>query len=182
MKTEKNMEILMRTATAADIDAVESLYAAVNEHLAANGNLTGWIKGSYPVRMDAETALAEGTLYVAQIDGEIAGCVVINQKPAEEYFGEPWQINCEWSEVMVIHTLAVHPEFLRHGVAEAMLRHAEAQARELGCRAIRLDSYRKNEPAFALYEKLGYKFIGMVDLHLQQFGLDWFRMYELEIL
>jgi len=175
------MDIIIKAATVADIDAVAQLYDAVNEHLAEIGNPTGWIKNSYPVRADAETALSENTLYVAFIGEKLAGAVVLNQKPAEEYFGEAWEIDCEWSETLIVHTLAVHPDYLRQGVAEALLRYAEKLARELGCRAIRLDSYRENTPAFALYEKLGYRHVGMVDLNLQHFDLDWFRMYELEI-
>ena len=174
------MEIEIRAAVAQDIEAIEQLYDAVLEHLTATGNSTGW-GNEYPVRADAEAALCESTLYVALLGEKIAGTAIINQKPAEEYYGEPWKVDCEWSETLIVHTLAVHPGYLRRGIAAALLRYAEKLARERGYRAIRLDSYRENKAAFALYEKLGYKFVGMVDLNLQHYNLDWFRMYELKI-
>ena len=174
------MEIEIRAANAFDLDATGRLYNEVVGFLNATENLTGW-GNEYPTRTDAEAALSEGALYVALREKELAGTVILNQKPAAEYFGEPWQVVCEWSEVLIIHTLAVDPRFRRNGIAEALLKFAEALAKQRGLRAIRLDGYRKNEPAFALYEKLGYKFIGMVDLNLHHLNLDWFRMYELEI-
>ena len=174
------MEIEIRAAKAQDIDTIERLYGAVLELLTATENTTGW-GNEYPVRSDAEAALSEGELYVALIGDKLAGTAIINQKPAPEYFGEPWRVDCEWSEALIVHTLATHPDYQRNGVAAALLRHAEKLARQRGYRAIRLDGYRENTTAFALYEKLGYKFVGMVDLNLQHDNLDWFRMYELEI-
>ena len=174
------MEIEVRAATAQDIDSIERLYSAVLAHLNATDNTTGW-NHEYPTRTDAETALSEGTLYVAFLGERLAGTVIINQKPAPEYFGKPWRVDCVWSETLIVHTLATHPDFHRQGIAAALLRHAEKLARERGYRAIRLDSYRENTSAFTLYEKLGYEFVGMVDLNLQIYDLDWFRMYELEI-
>ena len=174
------MEIEIRAAKIQDIDAIERLYGAVLEFLTATVNTTGW-NAEYPTRTDAEAAFSEDTLYVALLGGKLAGTVIINQRPAPEYFGEPWRVDCEWSETLIVHTLATHPDYQRTGVAAALLRHAEKLARQRGYRAIRLDGYRENTTAFALYEKLGYEFVGMVDLNLQHYNLDWFRMYELEI-
>ena len=46
-------------------------------------------------------------------------------------------------------------------------------------KAIRLDVYKENLPAIRLYEKSGFKYIGLVDLGLEEiYGLKWYRVFE----
>jgi len=69
-------KIAVRLATENDIDAIEYLYDALNDYLASHENYPRWKKGIYPIREDAEEALAKGNLYVAIKDGKVAGTVV----------------------------------------------------------------------------------------------------------
>ena len=72
MKTE-NCEYVIEKGTTSDVEELEILYDALNDHLARTVNYPGWIKGIYPVRETAEYAIAEGSLFVLRIDGLIAG-------------------------------------------------------------------------------------------------------------
>ncbi len=51
-------------------------------------------------------------------------------------------------------------------------------AGNLSFKSIRLDVYEKNLPAIKLYEKYGFQYIDTVDLGLDQYGLNWFYLYE----
>lgn len=44
---------------------------------------------------------------------------------------------------------------------------------------IRLDVYEGNIHLINLYEKYGFKYIDTVDLGLGNYGLKWFRLYEI---
>lgn len=47
------MRIIIRSATASDIDAIEYLYNDLNDYLATHENYPRWKKGIYPIREDA---------------------------------------------------------------------------------------------------------------------------------
>jgi ribosomal-protein-alanine N-acetyltransferase len=66
-----------------------------------------------------------------------------------------------------IATVAVHPEFQRRGLGEALMRWALARFREQGMRSASLTVSTWNAGAIALYRKLGFAVAGM--------GLDYRR-------
>ena len=73
----------------------------------------------------------------------------------KEYRELEWPSLVEDSKVITIQTLAVHPDYLKKGVAKSMLNFAEEFALDKGCAALRLDVTVQNIPAIRLYEKLG---------------------------
>ena len=56
--------------------------------------------------------------------------------------------------------VAVHPDFRRLGIAEALIRKLEIQLKSLESRCLTLEVRASNEPARNLYEKLGFSQIG----------------------
>lgn len=38
--------------------------------------------------------------------------------------------------------------------------------------------YENNMPAIRLYEKMGFHYIGTVDLGYGKYGLDWYKLYQ----
>lgn len=172
------MNITVRISTIYDIDAIEHLYDALNDYLAAHENYPRWKKGVYPIREHAEEALAEGNLYVAIIDGEVVGTVVYSNEQGEVYQSIDWQIEYD-VPVIIICKLAVLPQYFGCGVGKALLEYAEVIGRQQGAKAIRLDTYEENLPAAKLYEKCGYKYMGLVDLGLEEiYGLKWYKVFE----
>lgn len=173
------MDWIIEKAAAADLDALEELYDALCDHLEANINYPGWEKGRYPVRVVAEEAFKADCLYVARENGAVVGTVILNHREDTSYGQACWQVR---EAVAVVHTLAVHPLFLRCGVGRRLVEYAIAWARQEGSHTIHLDTYEKNEPAKRLYEALGFQFRGKIDLGYAAWGRDWYDTYELVLL
>lgn len=170
------MNLTIEKATAADLDELERLFDDLCDHLTANVNYPGWEKGRYPVRRVAEEALESDSLYVARSEGSITGTVTLNHREESACVHANWQRR---DNVAVVHTLAVHPDFLHRSVGRALMEHAIAWARSEGSHTIHLDTYEKNTPAMALYEKLGFRFAGKIDLGFAAWGREWYCAYEL---
>ena len=172
------MRIIVRSASTDDIDAIEHLYDDLNDYLETYENYPRWKKGVYPIREHAEEALAEGNLYVAIIEGEIGGAVVYSDEQGDVYRSIEWQIEYD-VPVIVICKLAVLPKYFGCGVGKALLEYAEVIGKHYGYKAIRLDTYEENLPATNLYKKCGYRYMGLVDLGLEEiYGLKWYKVFE----
>ena len=56
--------------------------------------------------------------------------------------------------------VAVHPDFRRQGIAEALVNTLVENLKKMGSRCLTLEVRASNVPAIALYEKLGFAEIG----------------------
>ena len=63
----------------------------------------------------------------------------------------------EESDVM---NVAVHPDFRRRGIAEALINDLVAQLNAIGSHSLTLEVRASNVPAISLYEKLGFNEVG----------------------
>lgn len=166
--------MILRLAIEADLPAVCGIYDRAHDMEEQGLWHTGWIRGIYPERDIAEESLAEGSLYVVEIDGAIAATARINQIQGDEYGQGRWSEDVPPEQVLVLHTMIVLPEYQRHGVAQFIVSEYADMARKLGCSWLRLDTNEINLPARALYKKLGFTeigvalgdFCGLPDIHL----------------
>lgn len=172
------MSLIIRRGMPEDLDALENLYGEVCDHMAATVNYTGWKRDVYPARQDAEIGIREGTLFLAEEDGEAVGSFILSPRQEAAYAGANWQAELEERDVLTVYTFTVHPKRRGRGVGRAMLAFAARYAAEQGVKALRLDVYEKNLPARRLYESAGFRYAGTVSLGLEDIGLDWFRLYE----
>lgn len=166
-------------AVPCDADEVGRLYDSLNDSLMATVNYPGWKKGLYPIREDAERAIAEDTLFVLREGGKIAGTVILSHREEKGYAKAPWGIETDPEQVIVVHTLAVHPQFLSRGVGRRLMEFAIAQAKAQRMRAVRLDVNERNVPAIRLYESLGFAYVDTVDLGYGIEQVEWYRLYQL---
>jgi GNAT superfamily N-acetyltransferase len=172
------MDIRIELATADDIDELDQLYQALLDHLESGTNYPGWKKGIYPVRLNAVNGVGANQLFVARLKGKIIGTVILNHKPEAAYKEVKWEFETDYSDVFVVHTLAVHPEYMNCSVGKKLMKFALQYGKERNMKAIRLDVYEKNLPAIKLYEQSGFHYVDTVDLGLSDYGLHWFKLYE----
>lgn len=172
------MDITIELGQENDLDELEQLYNELNDYLANGINYPRWIKGRYPIREDAEVGVKNGTLYVAKHKEKIIGSFILSHEPEMAYDHANWGFNSDYTDVFVIRTFVVHPQFMKCGVGKALVDFAGERSIQSQVKAIRLDVYEGNIPAIRFYEKCGFQYVGTVDLGLGNYGLDWFRLYE----
>lgn len=172
------MDIIIELGKENDIDELEQLYNELNDHLEKEVNYPGWKKGVYPIRQNAIDGVENANLYVAKHKGIIVGSFILSHEPELAYYKAKWGFDSDYSDVFVIYTFVVHPNFLKCGVGKALIDFSIKCSIKSEVKAIRLDVYEGNIPAIKLYEKCDFKYIDTVDLGLGNYGLDWFRLYE----
>lgn len=170
--------ISVTRGTEQDVNDLESLYNDLNDYLAEGINFPGWLKDIYPTRQDAVEGVVENVLYVAKIDGEIVGTLVLKSSFPEAYKDGKWNVDANDDEVLVIYTFAVHPNHLNKGIGKRLIEFATEYGKKNNYKALRLDVYENNKPAISLYEKEGFKYTNTVDLGFAKYGLDWFKLFE----
>jgi ribosomal protein S18 acetylase RimI-like enzyme len=140
----------VRAATADDLTAIASMYAALHreEWAATGGRPPGaaaqvvepeWLGEVQAAHDDASTSL-----FVAEADGAAVGTIRV-ELAERPYF-----------RIAEIRRLYVAPEWRRHGVASRLMRVAEDAARTGGAAQVRLTVLVGNAGASALYRALGY--------------------------
>ena len=84
--------------------------------------------------------------WVVALDGERVVGYIGSQSSADE------------SDVM---NVAVHPDYRRRGIAESLIDILIRELKNRGSHALMLEVRDSNEPAIALYEKLGFQQVGL---------------------
>lgn len=171
---------MIRKATAADLDSVAEIYDEILDAEADGVSYTNWRKGLYPTKATAQEAFQKGTLYVMEEEGVI-GCANLNQIQPVEYAEIPWETEASDAEVLVLHTLCIKPCCSGRGKAREFVGFAEKLAGELGCKAIRLDTYEGNVPTVTMYPKLGYRLAGKTMFHFENVIWEQLNCYEKRI-
>lgn len=154
--------MLIRKATAADIDAVAAIYDATHTAEEAGRLSTGWIRGVYPTRALAEQAQAAGELFVLEESGIIKGAGIINQNQHPSYVAGNWEEEAAPGTVMVLHTLVIDPSNAAKGLGRAFLGFYADYSLANGCPNLRLDTNAINLGARAFYKKMGFREAGSV--------------------
>lgn len=154
--------MIFRKATTEDIPAIAEIYDDIHTEEEAGRTSVGWIRGVYPTGKTAEAALLRGDLFVAEENGIIVGTAIINQLQVDVYAGAGWEFPAEESQVMVLHTLVISPRAFGKGYGKAFVKFYEDYALSQGCPFLRMDTNARNLRARAMYQKLGYKEIGIV--------------------
>jgi ribosomal protein S18 acetylase RimI-like enzyme len=145
----------VRRGTSDDIAAIMELVRRVVPLMRATGNLQ-W-DDAYPNAGAFERDVTLGQLWVAQIEGMIAGVAAITEDQEPEYVNVGWDLN---EPAIVVHRVAVDPGFQGKGVAGALMEQAEAVARERGIAVLRVDTNSENRATQRLFPKLGYTLAG----------------------
>jgi len=114
----------------------------------------------YPTLEIFSNDIQKGNLYGLNKNGKIAGVININELQDPEYKLIKWK-NSD-VKIMVIHRLAVHPEYQKQGLAKKLMDFAEDFAIENNYTSIRLDAFSNNPRALRFYENRDYQRQGEV--------------------
>jgi GNAT superfamily N-acetyltransferase len=152
----------IRLASQDDIAALMELVRRVVPLMRAAGNLQ-W-NDDYPNAAVFERDVALRQLWVAEIDGALAGVAALTTDQEPEYADAGWDIE---ETAVVVHRLAVDREFRGAGVAMALMRQAEMVAAEKGITVLRVDTNTQNEATQRLFPRLGYTLAGEIGLQFR---------------
>ena len=142
-----------------DIPEIMELITAVVPVMNAAGNFQ-W-DNAYPNKQVFENDIAMNQLWVAKIDGIIAGVAAITTDQDAEYADVGWDIT---QTAIVTHRLAVSPKYQGMGIAAALLTQAEQEAIKRDINFLRIDTNANNQATQKLFPKLGYVFAGEIGL------------------
>ena len=151
--------MIIRPATLNDIEPIMKLVAEVVPVMRASGNFQ-WDE-AYPNIEVFTKDLELNQLWVADVDGSIAGFSAITTDQDAEYANVGWDIN---EPAIVTHRLAVSIHHRRQGIAEALLKQAEIVALKRNIYILRIDTNSSNKATRMLFPKLGYEFAGETGL------------------
>lgn len=135
--TPSTPAIRIRPARAGEGDAIRSLVRrAYAMYVARMDREPGPMLDDYAAR------IAEGAAHVLEIDGALAGAVVL--LPLAD-------------GGLLLDNVAVDPEFQGRGLGRALVEFAEDEARRRGHRELRLYTHETMVENVAMYETLGYE-------------------------
>ncbi len=158
----------IRLAIREDLPALMALMRRVVPPMRAMGNLQ-WDE-SYPNEAVFQRDIDQGQLWLADVETSIAGVAAVTTDQEPDYAQAGWDIN---EPAVVVHRLAVDPEFRGAGIAGALMRKAEEVAAERGIPVLRVDTNTQNEATQRLFPKLGYRLAGEISLRIRP-GLRFF--------
>lgn len=162
-----------------DIPQVAALYDKVTAYLELHVNYPHWRHGIYPAYDYVVDSCSHGMLYAVKQGGRVVGAFTLGEDPQGKYDNATWQIPLQMGQYVVLHALAIDPDYTRQGLAKEALSFVIHHARLLGYKAIRLDVVPGHTPGKKLYESVGFVYLGDVDLERGFEDIPVFSMYEL---
>lgn len=150
----------IRKATAKDLDAIMDIVWRTIMLLQSEGN-DQW-DNKYPSRDDFSRDIAEGTLYVCEMESTVVGFICCNRISPKEHASVPWHRDS--ATVLILHRFAVSPKFHRRGIGTSLMRKADELAAASGCTSIRTDTNSLNLRMQALFLSCGYEKVGEIFL------------------
>ena len=169
--------MIFRKAEKEDFDKVRSLYWTLIDREQDDPSFPHWKKGIHPSDEMIRNSIGKEELYVLADGDEIAACVIANDEKVDGYADAPWQIDSD--EVIVLHVLAVHPDYRGQGLARTLVENVIELERKAGKKALRLDVIENNMTAEKLYQKLGFQYIQTKTLYYDVVGKMTFKLYEM---
>ncbi len=151
--------MIIRLATPDDVPGLLELLKRVVPLMQQAGNFQ-W-DDTYPNEVVFADDIDKQQLWVAEIDGQLAGVSAITTDQEPTYAEVGWDIT---QTAIVTHRLAVDPAFRGQGVAKALLLQADEVARQRDILVLRIDTNTQNQATQRLFPTLGYLFAGEIGL------------------
>ncbi len=160
------MPIQIRPATMSEVPALEELIAASVRGLSVNYYSPAQIESALIHVFGVDTQLiADGTYFVAKLDGQIVGCGGWSKRKTlfggdQTKSGEDNLLDPN-SEPARIRAFFIHPDFARRGIGKQIIEACEVAAQNAGFRRLKMAATLPGEP---MYAAVGYAAIEHFDL------------------
>lgn len=128
-----------------------------------NNDQWKWI---YPNRSNYKADIKNGTMHGITDGNELIAVVTLDDIQSQQYQTLNW--SDKEGKPCCIHRLAVDPDHQGKGLGKLLLQYIENLAIQKGYTSVRIDVYKINETAKALYTRNGYKEIGEVRYPLRK--------------
>lgn len=149
---------MIRKATKIDIIKIMEIITAIVREMKSYNN-TQWDE-TYPQAINFSKDIEEGDLYVDELENEIRGFVCVNYIEPIEYNSIDWQSS---EKAMIVHRMAVNPNFRNQGVGISLLKFSEELALKNGVSYLKTDTYSINDKMNSLFKKFGFKLVGEME-------------------
>lgn len=148
---------MIRKARIDDIKDILEIVSETIEDMRKEGN-PQWNE-TYPIKEHFLEDINNGHLYVYEINKEVRAFICINEIENKEYQHLVWGQN---KQAVVIHRFAVKRKYQRQKLGTKLMLYVEKYAREKGLYYIKVDTNSTNKRMNALFNKLGYRFVGTI--------------------
>lgn len=160
----------IRKARIEDRKAIQQLIAVSARQLSRDYYSDTQIETAIKTVFGVDTDLiADGTYFVVEINGELAGCGGWSKRKTlfggDQYSSRDTGYLDPQSEPAKIRAFFIHPEHARKGIARAILTECETEARAQGFRALELMA---TLPGIEFYKSCGFTATGNLDLDLSE--------------
>jgi len=160
--------MIIRKATMDERKAIKQLIAASARLLSREHYSDQQIEAAIATVFGVDTDLIEdGTYFVAEIDGQLAGCGGWSKRKTlfggDQYSSRDATYLDPDSEPAKIRAFFIHPDHARKGIARAILTRCEDEARLQGFRALELMA---TLPGIEFYKSCGFVETGNFALDL----------------
>ena len=152
--------MIIRKANINDLKQIMLMYESCVSGMIEN-NIFQW-DSSYPNQEVIMCDINSKTYYVATINNKIVGGVNLDKKQDVEYQSINW--NDKRNTFLVVHRLAVCKHYWGKKIGKKLMIYCEEVVMKKNLKSIRLDTYSENPLAINFYKRLGYNFLGMIDL------------------
>src|SRR4030042_1010103 len=154
-----------RLATPDDLEPVYEVYRNVCLWLNDVCGITDQWERDLP-KQDIEELVNSGQLYIALLQGEVAGGFKLNEQDHH------WEND---GKALYVHAFAVNRKFKGQGVGRAMLDWVVGEARRRGKQYVRLDCMNGNPRLKQVYADAGFEFWGIDPQHA------WSALFEKKV-
>ena len=160
--------MIIRKATMDERYAIKQLIAASARLLSRDHYSDAQIETAIATVFGVDTDLIDdGTYFVAEIEGELAGCGGWSKRKTlfggDQYSSRDASYLDPQSEPAKIRAFFIHPDHARKGIARAILSRCEDEARAQGFQALELMA---TLPGIEFYKSCGFVETGNFDLDL----------------
>ena len=162
------MPISLRLARADDVPALEQLIARSVRQLSAGYYSDAQIESALRYVFGVDTQLiADGTYFVVEVDGRIAGCGGWSKRQTL-YGGDQMKTGEDAlldpaTEAARIRAFFVDPNYARRGIGRQLIAACEQAAQAAGFRRLEMGATLPGEP---LYAAAGYQAIERIDYQM----------------